>query len=435
MKMISSSRFLLALLVFLPLLAQTPKFPLESIRVQGNRSISSARIIAVSGLQLGRIVVKEDFDAARERLVATHAFENVGYEYKPSVSKAGYDAVLEVQEVEQLLPYRFEDLPANETALRAALRAQEPIFEDRIPVAAEVVGRYAAAVQKFVGGGVPVASGIEADSSGAATIVFRPATARINVAEVRFEGNDVVPTGVLLRAFSDVAVGIPYTEKEMRLRLDANIRPLYDARGRLRVAFPKITTERAKLDVDGLVVTVTVNEGPAYKLGEVRFTGVSAADAKDLLKIADVSKGDVANFDDVNAALRRVTKHYVDRGYLNAAAEPQRDVHDDTHVVNVAVAVNPGAQYRFGKLAINGLDIVTEPEIRKAWGAMEGKPFQPEYPDAFLNRLREEQVFENLGKTRAETKIDEATKTVAVTLYFTIAPAPERPAIRQPKFP
>jgi hypothetical protein len=54
---------------------------------------------------------------------------------------------------------------------------------------------------------------------------------------------------------------------------------------------------------------------------------------------------------------------------------------------------------------------------------MEGKPFQPDYPEGFLTRLREEQVFEDLGKTRAETKVDEASKTVAVTLYFTTAPA------------
>jgi outer membrane protein assembly factor BamA len=295
------------------------------------------------------------------------------------------------------------------------------------------LGRYTIEVQKLVGAGVPVTSSIEADATKALTVVFHPAAARVNVAEVRFEGNDAVPTGVLLRSFSDVAVGIPYSERSVRERLDVNVRPLYDARGRIRVSFPKIATEKAK-DIDGLVVIVTVNEGPSYKLGEVRFTGVSTADAKTLANTANLSKGDIANFDDVNAALGRVTKHYVDRGYLHAAAESQREVHDDTHVVNVTLAVTPGAQYRFGKLEIDGLDIVTEPQIRKAWGAMEGKPFQPEYPDGFLNRLREERVFENLGKTRAETHIDDATKTVGVTLYFAAAAAAE-PVKRPAGFP
>ncbi|HEY4362417.1 MAG TPA: POTRA domain-containing protein [Bryobacteraceae bacterium] len=418
-------KYLLFLSVVLPLTAQQPTvFPLESLRVEGNHSIAAERIVAASGLKLGRPIVKADFDAARERLIATRAFEQVGYEYKPSPAKTGYDAVLQVQEVEQLLPYRFEDLAVDETVLRTALRAQEPIFEDRIPAAPEVVSRYLAAVQKFVGSGVQVASDVEAGPSGAPAVVFHPLVTRVNVAEVRFEGNDAVATPGLLRQFSDVIVGIPYSEKAVRERLDANIRPLYEARGRLRVSFPKIATEKStRVDVDGVILTVTVNEGPTYKLGEVRIAGIPAADAKDLLKTIDLSKGDIVNFDDVKATLSKLTKHYVDRGYLHAASDSQRDVHDDTHVVNVTLAVNPGAQYRFGKLEINGLDIILEPEIRKAWGAMEGKPFQPDYPEGFLTRLREEQVFENLGKTRAETKVDEASKTVAVTLYFTTAPA------------
>jgi hypothetical protein len=43
-----------------------------------------------------------------------------------------------------------------------------------------------------------------------------------------------------------------------------------------------------------------------------------------------------------------------------------------------------------------------------------------------LNRLRAEQVFDNLGKTRAESNIDEDTHTVDVTLFFSGAAAPAK---------
>ena len=72
----------------------------------------------------------------------------------------------------------------------------------------------------------------------------------------------------------------------------------------------------------------------------------------------------------------------------------------------------------FGKLEIKGLDILTEPEIRKMWGALEGKPFNPEFPDSFLARVRNEGILDNLGKTSSETHIDEASKKVDVTLNF-----------------
>lgn len=409
-----------------PLLAQKaqekpPEFPLESVRVTGNRQIPAGRVVEASGLKIGRVVEKQDFDAARERLVKTGAFENVGYEYKPAADGRGYDAVIEVVEVNELFPYRFEDVPAKEDALRVVIRKVEPIFEDRIPATAAMLDRYSKAIEQFVvdngSSTFPVAGRLNSDLPGGLAVLFRPATPRTHVAEVRFTGNDAVPTALLLRSISPVAVGIPYTEREMRQRLDAAIRPLYDARGRIRVSFPTVATERDS-KVDGLVVTVSVSEGAIYNLGAVRFTGVPSGDTAALEKLADLKAGDIVNFDDVKAALDRVHKRYRNSGYLRVSSTVGRDIHDDKHTVDLAVAVELGPQYHFGKLDISGLDILSEPAIRKMWGSLEGKAFNPEFPDSFLARIREEGILDNLGNTRSETKIDEGSKTVDVTLYF-----------------
>jgi outer membrane protein insertion porin family len=153
----------------------------------------------------------------------------------------------------------------------------------------------------------------------------------------------------------------------------------------------------------------------------VSFTGVADSEAKELLRTADLKKRDTANFDDVRAAVERIEKKYRDDGYLHLSSRVDRDVHDAEHIVNVTVALDLGAQYRFGKLEIKGLDILSEPEIRKAWGQMEGRPYQPGYADAFLDRLRAEKVFDNLGKTLAEPHIDESLRTVDITLTFNAA--------------
>jgi outer membrane protein insertion porin family len=401
--------------------AQT-RFPLETLKVEGNHEIPVERILAAAGLKSGSKVDKAVFEAARKKLLDTGAFENVGYEYKPSADGAGYDATIQVQEVIPLFPYRVEDLPAPEAVLLAALRKQEPVFGDRIPDTDAVVSRYVKTLEQAIrengGGNVEVVGKLLSDSPTNPAIVFRPSTARPNIAEVRFQGNDAVPSALLLRTFSEVAIGIPYTETAVRQRLDASIRPLYEARGRIRVSFPKIATQKAE-GVDGVVVTVTVDEGPSYKLGSVRITGVPPSQIAQFLKIADFKRNNIANFNDIQAGVGRVTKRIRDNGFLHVTSKVNRDIHDATHTVDLTVAMEPGAQYRFGKLDIEGLDILTEPAIRKAWGNLEGKPFQPDYPDAFLARLRAEQVFENLGKTRSETHINEASRTVDVTLYFT----------------
>jgi outer membrane protein insertion porin family len=405
-------------LAALPLCAQEPARPLDSLRISGNRAIAAGKILAVCGLKTGQTVTRADFDAAKQRLDATGAFVTVGYEYKPTASGAAYDAVIEVNEIPNIYPYRFEDLPIADNLLREALRAQEPLWGDEIPLAS--IERYVDTIVQQ-GVGIAVTTKSEIGSNGEVVIVFRPAGTLANIAEVRFEGNKALPASTLLRAINATAIGIPYTEKALREQLDSTIRPLYEAEGRVRVAFPKLAVEKAE-KLDGVAIVVTVEEGSEYKLGDVTFTGVPPSDPA--LSRTGLKKGDSANFDEVRAAVERIEKKYRDNGYIHVTSRVDRDVHDAERTVNLTVALDLGAQYRFGKLEIKGLDILSEPEIRKAWGRMEGSPYQPDYAGAFLDRLRAEKVFDNLGKTLAEPHIDESSKTVDITLTFSGAGKP-----------
>ena len=405
-----------ALAALLPVCGQGPpvttEAPLESVRVTGNRQISAEKILAIADLKLGKVVTKADIDAARERLVATGTFETVGYEYK--LNGQSFDVTIEVHETDITYPYSFQRLPVADDVLRKALQEQEPLWGDQIPLSS--VERYVDAIAQS-GVKVAVTWKIEQSPDGKATIVFLPAELLPVIAEVRFRGNSAVPTSALLPKISEAAIGIRYTDEALRLKLDSAVRPLYEAQGRMRVAFTKIAVEKAE-KLDGIVATVSVEEGPQYKLGEVRFTGVSDSEAVQLARSVDLMKGDIANFDMVKAAQDKAEKKYRDNGYLHVKSDIGRDIRDDDRVVNVTIALDLGGQYRFGKLTIKGLDLLSEPEIRKAWGAMEGRPYQPDYANAFLDRLRAEKVFENLGTTSAEPRINEASKTVDITLTF-----------------
>ena len=395
---------------------QIATYPLETLKVDGNKRVASARVIAASGLHVGLTVEKADFDQARDRLVATGAFESVGYEYKPNASGSGYDAVLQVIEAPQFFAYRFEDLPAADATLRAVLRKAEPIFEDRIPPSAAVLDRFIRTIQQALGGSADVTSRL-APEDGDSIVIFRPAGTMNNIAEVRFTGNEVLPSTVLTKSLSAVAVGVPFTERNFWQMLDASIRSLYEARGRIRVEFPQVTTEKAA-KVEGLVVTTSIKEGPVYKLGTVRLLGVAANQMAEMEKAANWQKGDIVNFDDVNSGVERIRAKLRQTGYLNVKGRVDRDVRDADQTVNLTAAIEPGAQYHMGKLTIEGLDLLSEPVIRKMWQLPAGRPFQPDYPDGFLARVREEGMFDNLGKMRADTRMDDVGHVVDVTLNF-----------------
>ncbi len=329
-----------------------------------------------------------------------------------------------MQEPTEYFPFIFQDMPAKDDALRGAFKGE--IFDNEIPFNDSVVRRYVDALQKQLGGKQVSGKLGHPDNSKEFAVIFSPVEARPSIAQVQFTGNSVIPEDVLINTFALAAIGVPYTESEVRRLLDSSVRPLYDARGRIRVSFPKITIAKAER-VAGIVVTVTVNEAEVYNLGDLRFPGVSSSQATTLARVADLKKGDIANFDDVKAGIDRIDKRYKNDGYMHVSETVERKVDDKAHTVDLVVTIDPGAQYFFGKLTIDGLDLFSEPQIRKMWGNKEGQPFQAGYPDSFMARIREDELFDNLGKaTRAETDIDEAAKVANVTLHFTPEKKEER---------
>jgi hypothetical protein len=71
-----------------------------------------------------------------------------------------------------------------------------------------------------------------------------------------------------------------------------------------------------------------------------------------------------------------------------------------------------------GKLTIKGLDILSEPVIRKLWRMNEGDRYKESYPDNFLAMIQTEGYFDNLARTGAEADLHEDTQTVDVILSF-----------------
>ena len=63
----------------------------------------------------------------------------------------------------------------------------------------------------------------------------------------------------------------------------------------------------------------------------------------------------------------------------------------------------------------------------RIWTMKMGKPFNPEYPNYFLGVLRQQNLFEHLGKTTADVKVNDKTHTADVKLTFTAGKPAEKP--------
>jgi outer membrane translocation and assembly module TamA len=160
--------------------------------------------------------------------------------------------------------------------------------------------------------------------------------------------------------------------------------------------------------------------------------GVPADEADGVKYIGKWRSGDIANLEEVRAGAIKIADRLKSDGYLKVTQTTEHTVHESNHTVDALITVTPGPQYHFGKLTIDGLDLLTEPQIRKAWSMPSGSPFKPGYPDSFLKDLRDQGVFENLGETRAEKSINEKTKVVDVKLFFGAAKPKEKTGVKAP---
>jgi outer membrane protein assembly factor BamA len=389
-------------------------FPLDSIQVEGLKRLKPEQVVKASGLTIGQKVDKPDFEAAQARLLATGVLASVGYRFTSS-PRGGFSLTFEVAEVEQVFPVRFEELPGSDADLLALLAKADPLFTNPVPGTDLVIKRLEAALNAHLKVEPKVIGRVLADRPEDVFLLFRPDRPRPTVASVAFKGNTAFTTPELQNKMSAVAIGTLFTEDRFRELLQNQIRPLYETKGLLRVSFPKITAKRAG-DVEGLDIEVEIVEGPEYSLDKVTLSG--APGAAQLLKIAAFKEGDVFRLHEVVDGLERLRAALRSQGYMKVATDSTRTYAHDRKSVDMNVAVTRGPQYTMGRLTIKGLDITTEPEIRKMWALKQGDVYRDQYPEKFLQRIRQDGILDNLGETRARLDYDEQRHIIHVALEF-----------------
>ncbi len=396
------------------------RWPLREIRAQGMQLITPQQVIAMSGLKVGMLAGQEEFDAARERIYASGCFDLVSYAFEPA-PEGGIFVTFELRDVEQRGTWRLERLPLDVKvyAARAAKTLQG--FGPEIPMTEIYVKRMAElaeAMLKEKGITETVIAKFEAGMKDGIVAAIQPKTPPPNITQVNFVGARAVPPQELQRAISEIAVGTPWSEDLFRTFLENAVRAVYDAQGRLRAKFPTIVTEPSKTS-KGVVVTVTVDEGPVYKLGKLVIEGAPLPEEEINQLGGDAFKNDVpVNLSVVGTAMTKVLARLAEIGYLKANYHAVKIIHDDTKIADLTIEVEPGPEYKMGRLDIAGLDIESEPVIRKLWGVKAGDPYRKGYAEHFLVQVREQRILDFLGGTSSEVKLDDEKALVNVKLAF-----------------
>ncbi len=181
-----------------------------------------------------------------------------------------------------------------------------------------------------------------------------------------------------------VLVGRGYTDRVFRSLLENNLRPAYEERGIYHVQFPQVKIEF--VDPLAVAVTISVEEGPKYSLGDVAVVGDDLP-AEAMLAAAKFKKGELANWTEIQKSIWEMERPLRRTGYVYATAKPQRVFHDGAHILDLKIGFEKGDFYRFGQFRITGLKPEQEAKVRAGWEKSVGAPYDYMYPGEFMQTL------------------------------------------------
>jgi outer membrane protein insertion porin family len=160
------------------------------------------------------------------------------------------------------------------------------------------------------------------------------------------------------------------------------ISSLYYDKGFLSV---QINAPRVMLtpDRNGIELTITINEGPQYKIRSLRIFERDA-DGKEiepiggrrhLREMVRARPGDYFNRAELAKDLQDVRTLYRDAGYANVEADPAPALDEDKHEVDVVVAIQRGQPVRFNRIEVRGNTKTRDKVIRREMEIAEGELF------------------------------------------------------------
>jgi outer membrane protein insertion porin family len=403
--------------------------PLREIRTEGLKSVSEPQVAALSGLQIGAQVGKDDLQTAADKLVQSGLFAKVKYNFQSRTD--GLVLTFHVEEAPRIPAY-FDNLPwFADSELNDAIRAKLPFYDGTLPEAGAAVEQAADALGQFL-----VTHGLQAaiehqvvpNPIGDGNVQqFRINAEALRIAGVEFS-DPSLNSSPAVRQELPVLLGKPYSRTSIDMFLTEQVRPTFLQKGFLRAKLGppevRLTGNPNKKLPEQIPVYVPINPGAIYRWKGVEWSGNSVLSTITLTNALGLKSGDVADGMAIEAAWERVREEYGRRGYMQTKVDPQATYDDAAHTVAYHVHIEEGKAFRFGSLVITGLSPNAEKHLRDAWAIPQGELFDKAKFEEFLTKLQAHstEIFKDLPIHYDEVghwlQPDEAKGSVDVLLDF-----------------
>jgi outer membrane protein assembly factor BamA len=366
---------------------------LREVRSDGQKKLTEGQIAALTGLQTGTQVGREELQKAADKLVASGLFATVKYDFKTRTEGLTLD--FHVTESPRVPAY-YDNFPwFGDSELNDAIRAQLPFFDGTLPEAGNVVDVAADAIHGLLAGhklDLPVQHQVVGNPLGDGNIQqFSVEGAGLKIASLSFSDAALLANPVVQQHLSEIN-GKPYSRTTIDVFLAEQIRPIYLRQGYLKAKLgpPEVRLSgppTAKLP-EQLPVYVPVATGEVYHFGDAQWYGNNVISSIALDAYCGLKNGAVANGMEMEAALEQIREEYGRRGYLDATVQPESSFDDAAHTVSYKIAITEGKQYHMGGWVVTGISTNGESRVRTTFPIAAGDVFDKIKYEDYLVQLQ-----------------------------------------------
>ncbi len=374
----------------IPQVAYAQSYVFNSVNIEGNRRVEPGTILSYAGIARGQRVSAAELNDAYQRILGSGLFETV------EIVPQGSRLTIRVVEYPTINRITFEgNRRIKDEDLAQAIQSQSRrVFSpgvaeaDALAVsrAYEVQGRLAARVTPKV----------IRRSDNRVDLVFEVFEGGVaEVERIGFVGNGKFSDRRLRRVLETKQAGLlravirKDTFIEDRLEFDQQLlRDFYASRGYVDFRITGVNAELSQ-ERDAYFVTINVEEGQQFRVGEVTVTSdLSDVDADLFRSKVRMRQGKVYSPSLVENEIARLEKLAVNLGLNFVRVEPRVTRNDRDLTLDVDFRLVRGERIFIERIDIEGNTTTLDRVIRRQFEVVEGDPFNPRAIRESAERIR-----------------------------------------------
>ena len=348
---------------------------ISSIEIKGQKKIEasaiSAKLVSKKGERLTSKKIREDIQA----LFDTGFFEDVQVSRagnklvyrvveKPTITSIIYQGNDEVDdsELEEATDLKTYEI-LNMAKVRSTVKKMEKLYEEEGFFLANV--RYS----------------VEKDPEGDVRVVFNIVeNDKVKVAQVRFLGNRNISSGRLKNViqtkeggfFSFLSGSGSYKQDIFDRDIQALYYLVYYNEGYIQA---KIDRPQVYVTPDkkNIYITIRVDEGAKYSVGEVNFSGDLLFSDQELYDAVKIKSSELFVYSTMQKDLRALQAKYGDLGYAYANIIPRTRIREKDRLVDITYEVEKGNKVYIGRINVKGNTKTRDKVLRREMRITEGE--------------------------------------------------------------